>query len=628
MDELDFVYVTDRIVAMDFPADKGKLGVGPTPQGNDIQVVSALLQYRHKGHFMIWNVSEESYDYSLFEDQVLELQFPGHPSPPLGMLFKMASSIESWLAADPINIAVIHCLTGKGRTATIISCLLAWIGECYTPNDGLSVVAKRKQIPPDKLVIPSQLRYLGYFATMMDGIPPASAPLLLRRVIVNTIPCFGNKPRGPNESDQSNDQDSSRGCCPYVQIFKAGKLIFTTSYRPPVKQGDGSDGSDSDLPWAYPSDESIAFPVDCVVQGDLLLRCRHLSPDGQRVSMFRAAFHTGYVPSGVLRFGKHDLDGACNDTRFSKDFFLDLIFAPVEQAGTEEAHIIMEKKGNVNLEGRAAARGREGGLIIDGDSAQAYESMLQRDSKFWEEVRARKISRAEKAQMFSPDKAPVTSFSITDTVADMSTESASVSVTASSKAATQSGGNKVSDVDLLAQLAELEGEDEAFHWEGGDGPASKAAPPPPAAAAAAKSDKKKLAGVTTDGPISKVPEAAAAAAVVSADGEGAVKHASSVEDLPAPPGIALATKASPSPPAAAAATLPTEAVADAKLAAPDVEVTAKEGDTELSALEQLEKELGEMGIDGDADTGDYDFDEGNLDELEGYLESLSGPSDT
>lgn len=32
--------------------------------------------------------------------------------------------------------------------------------------------------------------------------------------------------------------------------------------------------------------------------------------------MFRAAFHTGYVPSGVLRLTKQQLDGACADDRF------------------------------------------------------------------------------------------------------------------------------------------------------------------------------------------------------------------------------------------------------------------------------------------------------------------------
>ena len=34
--------------------------------------------------------------------------------------------------------------------------------------------------------------------------------------------------------------------------------------------------------------------------------------------MFRAAFHTGYVPCGVLRLGKAQLDGACVDSRFDE----------------------------------------------------------------------------------------------------------------------------------------------------------------------------------------------------------------------------------------------------------------------------------------------------------------------
>jgi protein-tyrosine phosphatase len=51
--------------------------------------------------------------------QVLEFRFPGHPAPPLGLLFKMCTSLDAWLEADPTNVAVLHCLTGKGRTATV-----------------------------------------------------------------------------------------------------------------------------------------------------------------------------------------------------------------------------------------------------------------------------------------------------------------------------------------------------------------------------------------------------------------------------------------------------------------------------------------------------------------------------
>ena len=91
------------------------------------------------------------------------------------------------------------------------------------------------------------------------------------------------------------------GCCPYLQLFKGGKLVFTTTMTPSSggtnAQGDasGDGGVGSSVTWAYPSDQSVAFSVDAVLQGDMLLRCRHLTSKGTRVSMFRAGFHTGWV---------------------------------------------------------------------------------------------------------------------------------------------------------------------------------------------------------------------------------------------------------------------------------------------------------------------------------------------
>ena len=64
-----------------------------------------------------------------YSSNCTEYKFPGHPAPPLGLMFKLCTSVESWTEADPRNVAVIHCLTGKGRTAVIVACVLTWIGE-------------------------------------------------------------------------------------------------------------------------------------------------------------------------------------------------------------------------------------------------------------------------------------------------------------------------------------------------------------------------------------------------------------------------------------------------------------------------------------------------------------------
>lgn len=112
---LDLVYVTENLISMAFPFDFKKSKKSVAEGGNDIEIISRFLKQKHGSHFMIWNVSEEVYDYSYFGHQVLEYKFPGHPSPPLGLLFKICASVKSWLDADEKNVAVIHCITGKGR---------------------------------------------------------------------------------------------------------------------------------------------------------------------------------------------------------------------------------------------------------------------------------------------------------------------------------------------------------------------------------------------------------------------------------------------------------------------------------------------------------------------------------
>ena len=120
---LDISYITENVIGMAMPVEPE---VARTNGGNDIRAVAAFLKRRHEGHFMIWNISEETYNYAPFADQVLEYRFPGHPAPPLGLMFKICTSIESWLDADEKNVAIAHCLTGKGRTAALLACLLTW----------------------------------------------------------------------------------------------------------------------------------------------------------------------------------------------------------------------------------------------------------------------------------------------------------------------------------------------------------------------------------------------------------------------------------------------------------------------------------------------------------------------
>ena len=119
--------------------------------------ISKYLHKYHRNRYMIWNLSEKSYDTALFNDSVIEFKFPGYPSPPLQQMFELLSSIDNWLHSKLDNIAIIHCQTGKGRTVTVISAYLAWSKyNNFTPAKGtktffLEIIKSEKRFCEIKL---------------------------------------------------------------------------------------------------------------------------------------------------------------------------------------------------------------------------------------------------------------------------------------------------------------------------------------------------------------------------------------------------------------------------------------------------------------------------------------------
>lgn len=402
--DAEVVYVTDRILTLSHPFQQSASDGDITPE-RKLAAVGHLLHKRHGGKYMLWNLSEVEYDASVLDDQVLVYKFPGSPSPPLGLLLKLLMSLESWLRADAENVAVLHCLTGRGRTSTVLAAFLCWTGEAgFTDvNGALEYIARCKRVSVAHLTIPSQVRYAGYFANMLDAVRPSQPPLMLKRIIMSAAPKFGKRPAPPpgDGADEAAASDTLFGCAPYLQIFKAGSLIFTTAASVNYAQ------SKDDLPFCTTADGPVSFLTEAVVQGDILLRCRHLTKSGQRVSMFRCAFHTGYVPPKVMRLTKAQLDGACGDRRFADDFFLDFIFEPCDEATASQHLMETPKKGSDESEkvgeeeapaNEAAERRSLGtvGNVSNTVSASAYDSMLHRDSRFWDVIGQRREENMQK----------------------------------------------------------------------------------------------------------------------------------------------------------------------------------------------------------------------------------------
>jgi protein tyrosine phosphatase len=78
---------------------------------------------------------------------------PHNDDPYAGMHFSMCTSVEDWLQKDPSNLALVHCISGKGRTAVFIACVLAWVGAIQSPLEALEAVAQKMGIAVDTLTV-------------------------------------------------------------------------------------------------------------------------------------------------------------------------------------------------------------------------------------------------------------------------------------------------------------------------------------------------------------------------------------------------------------------------------------------------------------------------------------------
>ncbi|KAL5987808.1 Phosphatidylinositol 3,4,5-trisphosphate 3-phosphatase and protein-tyrosine-phosphatase pten1 [Asimina triloba] len=122
--DLDMSYITDRILAMSFPAERMR-----AMYRNPLWQVKSVLEMTHADHYKVFNLCvEESYDPSHFYGRVEVFPFDDNHVPSLSMIKLFCESVHSWLSLDEENVAVIHCMAGKGRTGLMVCAYLVYCG--------------------------------------------------------------------------------------------------------------------------------------------------------------------------------------------------------------------------------------------------------------------------------------------------------------------------------------------------------------------------------------------------------------------------------------------------------------------------------------------------------------------
>uniref|UniRef100_A0A2K6S232 Tensin 3 n=1 Tax=Saimiri boliviensis boliviensis TaxID=39432 RepID=A0A2K6S232_SAIBB len=299
---LDLTYITERIIAVSFPA-----GCSEESYLHSLQEVTRMLKSKHGDNYLVLNLSEKRYDLTKLNPKIMDVGWPELHAPPLDKMCTICKAQESWLNSDPQHVVVIHCRGGKGRIGVVISSYMHFTNVSASADQALDRFAMKK-FYDDKvsaLMQPSQKRYVQFLSGLLSGsVKMNASPLFLHFVILHGTPNF----------------DTGGGECPCDWLAQT----WGCNVGP-----------------ENPSRICIVIEPAQLLKGDVMVKCYHKKyRSATRDVIFRLQFHTGAVQGYGLAFGKEDLDNASKDDRFPDYGKVELVFSatPEKIQGSEHLY--------------------------------------------------------------------------------------------------------------------------------------------------------------------------------------------------------------------------------------------------------------------------------------------------
>ena len=163
--DLDLAYISERILAMSFPARDLEAQFR-----NPMAEVQRFLRSRHPQH-RVYNLCKEDdrrYNDDCFNEVRHRITFFDHTICPLQRLVELLEDQHRFLGENSKNVVVIHCKAGKGRTGLVCSCLLLREGIKRDACKALETYAKKRTHDQKGVTIPSQIRYVKLYAQFLQ----------------------------------------------------------------------------------------------------------------------------------------------------------------------------------------------------------------------------------------------------------------------------------------------------------------------------------------------------------------------------------------------------------------------------------------------------------------------------
>ncbi|RUS78041.1 hypothetical protein EGW08_014216, partial [Elysia chlorotica] len=306
--DLDLTYITPNIIAMGFPAEKLE-GV----YRNHMEDVIKFLETKHKDHYKVYNLcSERSYDPVKFHNRVAYYPFDDHNPPRLELIKPFCEDLDQWLASHEDNVAAIHCKAGKGRTGVMICSYMLHRQRFKDAESALKHYGAARTQDEKGVTIPSQRRYVLYYAELLQpGVVYRQVSLLLRGIRFETIPMF-----------------SGGTCTPYFEVHQLKVKVYTS----PAYDGVGKDRNSLFMP-VNQSNQSVPL---C---GDIKMEFFNKSKINKKEKMFHFWFNTFFVREAEKNH-QNGVSTSFSSGGFEHNEILSLTFtkSELDRANKDKAH--------------------------------------------------------------------------------------------------------------------------------------------------------------------------------------------------------------------------------------------------------------------------------------------------